>query len=127
MKQTHSIGVSKSIAKYADGVEVQGTGRWLFSAGTPGLDTDGNIPTDFADEAENAWKNVLALLDKAGFSADDLVKVTTTLTSTGDIDTYKEIRERILGEAEAAFMLQVVEQMIRPELRVEIEIVAYKD
>ena len=47
--------------------------------------------------------------------------------STDLIPVYKDIRERILGDPPAVFMLQVVEQMIRPEFRVEIEVIAYKD
>jgi hypothetical protein len=50
---------SQSIARYADG--------------------------DCATEAENA----MAVLDSAGFTADDLVKVTTMLTSADDIPAYK--------------------------------------
>jgi 2-iminobutanoate/2-iminopropanoate deaminase len=53
-------------------------------SGTPGLDEDGNIPADFADEARQAWRNVAAILEKAGASISDIVSIRQYLTREED-------------------------------------------
>ncbi len=54
----------------------------------------------------------------------DLVKVTATLTDPKNIAVYAKIRGEYLGDARPALMLQVVNQLIKPEVLVEIEIIA---
>jgi 2-iminobutanoate/2-iminopropanoate deaminase len=127
MNTRHNVGVSEHIAKYSDGVQVSGPARWLITAGTPRLDVDDRLPEDFAAEAENACSNILTILQDAGFTIDDHVKVTTTLTRAEDIPTYRAIRERVLGEARPALTLLAVDQTIRPDFRVEVEVIAAAD
>jgi 2-iminobutanoate/2-iminopropanoate deaminase len=54
----------------------------------------------------------------------DLVKVITSFTNAQDIPAYVKMRSEILGDVRPAFMLQVVTQLIRPDVLVEIEIIA---
>jgi 2-iminobutanoate/2-iminopropanoate deaminase len=117
----HDIGVSEHLGFYSDAIEVAPNVRWLVTAGTPGFAPDGTLPPDFATQAENAWANIQRVLGQAGFTLADLVKVTTSLTSAGDIAAYKDIRRHALGDLKPAFMLQVIPGMIRPEILIEIE------
>ena len=48
------------------------------------------------------------MLEKAGMTTADLVKVTTSLTDAKDIPAYAKVRGEILGDVRPAFMLQVV-------------------
>ena len=66
----------------------------VIVSGTPGLDENGAIPADFADEARQAWRNVAAILSKAGASISDIVSVRQYLTRPEDIKTYVDVRER---------------------------------
>ena len=95
--------------------------RWLVTAGTPGFAPDGTRPADFATQAANAWDNVKRILEDAGFSLADLVKVNTSVTGAADIAAYKDIRRHALGDLKPAFMLQVVPGLIRPEILIEVE------
>jgi 2-iminobutanoate/2-iminopropanoate deaminase len=54
----------------------------------------------------------------------DLVKVTTSLTNAQDIPGYVRVRSEFLGDMRPAFMLQVVTQLIKPDVLVEIEVIA---
>jgi len=61
----------------------------LFVSGMPALDPDGTfVPGTFAEEADRAWANVIAIAAAAGYSADDLLYVQVVL---GDIGDYGEI------------------------------------
>ena len=44
MYTRHEVGVARQIGSYSDAIEVARGQRWLFSAGTPGLNTDGTLP-----------------------------------------------------------------------------------
>ncbi len=124
MNLQHDIGVASQIGKYGDAMEVPANSRWLLTSGTPGLALDGTLPDDITAQSELAWGHIVALLDRAGMTVGDLVKVTQYLTSEADIAGYAQVRSRFLGDARPASMLMVIPALVRPGFLVEIEIVA---
>ena len=120
----HDIGVAKHIGRYSDAVEAAPGLRWLYSAGTPGMTKAGEVPADIESQSRLAWENVLELLRDAGMTPADLVKVTTSLVDARDVPAYARVRTAMLGDVRPAFMLQIVSQLVRPEIRVEIEVIA---
>lgn len=120
----HNIGVANQIGTYSDAIETAPNLRWLYSSSTPGLETDGNLPSDITGQSEIAWKHILRTLEQAGMTVHDLVKVTQYLTRAEDIPAYVKVRARSVGEARPASMLLVVDQLVRPEFLVEVEIIA---
>ena len=66
------------------------------------------------------------MLDAAGMSVHDLVKVTHYLLRAEDIKPYVAARAKYLGDARPASMLLVVSQLVRPEYLLEGEAVAAK-
>jgi 2-iminobutanoate/2-iminopropanoate deaminase len=127
MKHTiHDIGVARQIGAYSDAIEVGPNLRWLLTSGTPGLATDGDLPKDISGQTELAWKHVISMLEQAGMTVADIVKVTQYLTRAEDIAAYGKVRTRFLGDVRPAAMLLVIPQLVRPEFLVEVEIVAAK-
>jgi 2-iminobutanoate/2-iminopropanoate deaminase len=122
----HDIGVARQIGAYSDAIEVGPNLRWLLTSGTPGLATDGDLPKDISGQTELAWKHVISMLERAGMTVADIVKVTQYLTRAEDIAAYGKVRTRFLGDVRPAAMLLVVPQLVRPEFLVEVEIVAAK-
>jgi enamine deaminase RidA (YjgF/YER057c/UK114 family) len=124
MHQTHDVGVARQIGAYSDAVEVAPNARWLFTSGTPGLAPDGSLPADIEGQAELAWRHIVAMLERAGMTVHDLVKVTHYLRRAADVPAYVKVRSRFLGDARPASMLLVVEALVRPEFLLEVEAVA---
>jgi enamine deaminase RidA (YjgF/YER057c/UK114 family) len=124
--QRIDVGVARRIGAYSDAIVAPPNARWLYSAGTPGMAPDGTTPEGITAQAEQAWKNVLAMLDQAGMTVHDLVKVTHTLVREADIKPYVAVRSKHLGDARPASMLVIVPTLVRPEFLVEIEVVAAK-
>jgi 2-iminobutanoate/2-iminopropanoate deaminase len=120
------IDVSNKIADYSDAVVVEGDPSWFYLSGTPGIGSDGELPESFAEQAENCWTNIKKALEKAGFELSDLVKVTTWVTDPSFIPENKDIRARALGGVRPAFMLGVIDAMVWPEIKIEVEVVAAK-
>jgi len=120
----HDLGISKNLGRYSDAIEVSGHPRWLFTAGTPGITPSGEVPEGIEAQTRLCWANILRALTEARMTTADLVKVTTTLVNADDIAPYARIRAEILGDARPAFMLQVVNQLVRPDLLLEVEVIA---
>ena len=127
MKHTiHDIGVARQIGAYSDAIEVGPNLRWMLTSSTPGLATNGDLPKDISGQTELAWKHVISMLERAGMTVADIVKVTQYLTRAEDIAAYGKVRTRFLGDVRPAAMLLVIPQLVRPEFLVEVEIVAAK-
>lgn len=120
----HDIGVAKRIAAYSDSIEVRPNARWLLSSGNPGLEINGDLPSDITGQAEIAWQHVVHLLEQADMGMADIVKVTQYLTRSEDIAAYEKVRMRFLGDVRPAAMLLVIPQLAKPEFLVEVEIIA---
>src|SRR5260221_1453380 len=92
----HDIGIASQIGRYSDAVEIEPNARWLWTAGTPGLTLHGDLPADITGQAEIAWTHILNLLERAGMTVTDIVKVTQYLVSDLDISAYAAVRSRLL-------------------------------
>ncbi len=121
----HDTGVAKRIGFYSDAIEAAPGLRWLHTSGTPGLSAaTGELPKDLEGQTRLAWENIIAALNKASMTINDLVKVTTWLTRASDKAAYAKVRKEILGDVKPAFMLSVVTELISPDMLVEIEAIA---
>lgn len=122
----HHLGVARQIGAYSDAIEARPNQRWLLTSGRPGLSTTGDLPKDVSSQAERAWEHVVRMLERAGITVTEIVKVTQYLTRAEDIPAYGKVRRRFLGDVRPASMLLVILQLVRSEFLVEIEIVAAK-
>ncbi|HEX4410075.1 MAG TPA: RidA family protein [Xanthobacteraceae bacterium] len=122
----HNFGVASQIGAYSDAIETKPNLRWLMTSGTPGLSRSGDLPKDITGQSEIAWQHVIGVLETAGMTTADIVKVTQYLTRADDIAAYAKVRSRFLGEARPASMLLVIPQLVWPEILVEVEIIAAK-
>jgi 2-iminobutanoate/2-iminopropanoate deaminase len=122
----HDAGVAKQIGAYSDAIEVAPNLRWLFTSGTPGLEQSGKLPPDIAGQAEIAWAHIVAMLESAGMTVHDLVKVSHYLLRAEDMPAYVKVRARFLGDARPASMLLLTPGLVRPEFLLEVEAIAAK-
>jgi 2-iminobutanoate/2-iminopropanoate deaminase len=121
--QIYDGGISHKIGRYSDAIRVPAGYDQIVVSGTPGIDENGNIPADFADEARQAWRNVVAILEEAGASITDIVSIRQYLTREEDIKTYVAVQQEFLTH-EPTGMLLVPTAMVWPEINVEVEAVA---
>ena len=94
--------VSTDAAPAAVGAYSQATenGDLVFTAGQIPLTPEGDL-LDGADidiQTEQALENVEAVLDAAGASLDDALKVTVYMTDIDDFDEMNDIYETFFGE-----------------------------
>ena len=122
----HDIGIANQVGSYSDAVEVVPGVKWLYTSGAIGMTSDGYLPNNIAEQSELAWKNTGRLLEEAGMTIADVVKVSQYLTKQEDIPEYSRIRRQFLGSFKPASTLLITPQMGLPGCLVEVEIIAAK-
>jgi len=112
---------------YSHGIELPPNTKLLYLAGQLGIGADGKMASDIRSQAEQAWRNLGHVLEAAGMSYQNLVKVTHFLTRREDIPAYREVRAKFLGTHAPASTLLVISALARPDALIEVEAVAAKE
>lgn len=101
-------------------------GDWCFVSGTTGYDYAAMVmPEDVGAQAEKALATIGRALAEAGFSFADVVRTTVYLTDPADHPAIAPALRAALGEARPANST-VVTGLVRPEMKVEIEVTALR-
>jgi 2-iminobutanoate/2-iminopropanoate deaminase len=111
---------------YTHVVEVTGPVKTIYIAGQVALDKEGKVvgAGDMKAQTEQVFKNLEAALAAAGAGFADVVKMNTYLTDVSQAPALREVRARYLAAAPPASTLVQVAALARPELMIEIEIIA---
>ena len=81
-----------AIGPYSQGITV---GDFVFSSGQiPVNPATGEIPEGIAAQAEQSCKNVVAILEAAGVSVENVVKTTCFLAEMADFAAFNEVYAR---------------------------------
>ena len=112
-----TMGYSRAVVK----------GPWCFVSGVTGYDySTMTMPENVADQARNCFKTIVWALDQGGFALSDVVRVQYTVTDTALVDALIPVLGEYLGEIRPAATM-VIAGLIKPEMKVEIEVTALKE
>jgi len=101
------------------------TGDLLFVSGIPGFDANGALPESFEAQFGNVVTNIKRVLDEAGASFRDLVKVNVLLTRASDVAPMNALYASAFGPPPyPARTTCVVKALPNPAMLIEIECVA---
>ena len=119
-------GVAPPASRYSHGAEVGSGARWLYISGQVGTAPDGSIRQGLKAQMEQVYANIGVVLESAGMTKANLVKMTVFVTQPGPeaLSVYRTMRDQWLdGHAPTATYL-VVAGLALPDFLVEIEAVA---
>jgi enamine deaminase RidA (YjgF/YER057c/UK114 family) len=108
---------------YSQALQVEGMHRLLFISGQIPESATGEVPKGFPAQAKLVWANVLAQLEAAGMSINNLVKVTTFLSSREFSLPNREARKEALG-AHTPALTVVIAGIFDEKWLLEIEAIA---
>ena len=101
------------------------TGDLLFISGIPGFDEKGALPDGFEAQFGLVVKNLTRVLEQAGASFRDLVKVNVLLVRASDVAAMNALYAGAFGPAPyPARTTCVVQALPDPKMLIEIEAVA---
>jgi len=119
--------VAPPLGAYSHAVVSEGSGRTLRVSGQVGIGPDGTIPDDVDEQSELVWRNLEAILAAAEMGMADVVKITAYLTDPADLAAYGAVRSQHLEDHRPASTLVFVSALVKPELKVEVDLVAVKE
>ena len=101
-------------------------GDWAFVAGTTGYDVDTReMPESAAEQARNALSLIARTLEGAGFAMGDVVRATYYFTDAAYWNEVGPVLGEAFGDIRPAATALVV-GLIKPEMKIEIEVTALK-
>ena len=110
------MGYSRAVVK----------GNWCFVSGVTGYDyATMAMPDDPCEQARNCFRTIFAVLDEAGFAAEDIVRVQYTVTDAALVEAVIPALGEALGDIRPAATM-VIAGLIRPEMKIEIEVTAMR-
>jgi enamine deaminase RidA (YjgF/YER057c/UK114 family) len=123
--QTHNptTGIYAATDDYVHAVEVRDPSRFLFVAGTMGLDAAGVPGASLEAQLDLVWSNIRTILASAGMTVDDIVRLTTYLRDASYAEANGAARVAALGGRTVPTTAIVAETLVDDWL-VEIEVIA---
>lgn len=116
-------GLPEPLSHYTDAVRA---GDLLFVSGVVPVDASGALVggDDVVAQAEQVFRLIGLVLEAAGATAADVVKVTVFLLNKLDRERINPVRRSFFGEARPASTLVEVSGLVVPGARLEVEAVA---
>jgi len=101
-------------------------GDLVITSGQAAIDLEGQLVGvgDFDRQAEQVFANLAAVLEAAGSSLGQIVKVTIFLTDMSHFPRIVALRERYFSPPYPADTIVEVRALALPELEIEIEAIA---
>jgi 2-iminobutanoate/2-iminopropanoate deaminase len=116
-------GLAEPLSHYTDAVRA---GDLLFLSGIVAVDATGAlVGEDVVAQAEQVFALIGRILDAAGGSPADVVKVTVFLTDIDDRPAINPVRQAFFGDARPASTLVEVSRLAVTGARLEIEAIAH--
>jgi reactive intermediate/imine deaminase len=113
-------GLNEPISHYTDAVRFKDT---LYISGLAPLDEDSNLVggDDPAAQTRQIFLNMQKILQAAGATFADVLRVTVYLTEIEDRKKINPVRQEFFGATRPASTLIEVSKLAIPRMRVEIE------
>jgi 2-iminobutanoate/2-iminopropanoate deaminase len=121
----HSAKLARPAGIFSSGVKVP-AGQLVFVSGQVARNAAGETigKGDIRAQTRQALENVKAVLEAAGASMDDIVKVTVFVTDVSHLAAIHEVRAEYFTRDYPASTLVEVKGLVSPDLMIEIEAIA---
>ncbi|MCX8996743.1 RidA family protein [Rhizobiaceae bacterium BDR2-2] len=116
--------VRKPFGQYNHGLYVPPGAALLVTSGQLGIRPDDTIPPGVTEQAELCFEACRAVLDEAGMSFADVIRISAYVTRREDFAPYMAVRDRYTLDPKPVSTLIVVSGFTRPEFLVEVEVTA---
>jgi 2-iminobutanoate/2-iminopropanoate deaminase len=124
MKHITPPGIRPPFARYSYGVEIPPGYRILVCSGQLGVAPDDQAPATIEEQTHLCFKNIGAVLEAAGFTFADVVRINSFVVSREHLKGYMAVRDLYVGDPAPASTLMIVSGFARSEFLVEVEIIA---
>ncbi|WP_240534974.1 RidA family protein [Notoacmeibacter marinus] len=125
MSGRHLISSGSPFEEKAGYSRAVAVGDMVFVAGTTGYDYETmTMPDDVGAQAANALATIDKALTDAGVAIADVVRATYYVTDMNDADAVFAETGRVFSAIRPAATIVEVTKLLKPEMKVEIEVTA---
>jgi 2-iminobutanoate/2-iminopropanoate deaminase len=118
--------IRRPFGNYNHGLLVPPGASLLFTSGQLGIGVDDTVPDDVTAQAELCFKAIDAILEEAGMTFADVIRISGFVTKREDFPAYMAVRDRYTLDPKPVSTLIIVGVFTRPEFLVEVEVTAAK-
>ena len=125
----HEILKLKSVHPTVGYSHAAKAGNTLYIAGQVAQDVEGNVvgKGDLEAQVSQVFTNLKNVMEEAGGSLQNIVKMTTFLTHYNNIETYRSVRNQFFSEPFPPNTLLIIESLALPDYMIEVEAIAVLD
>ncbi|UCD77217.1 MAG: RidA family protein [Desulfobacterales bacterium] len=125
----HEILKLKSVHPTVGYSHAAKAGNTLYIAGQVAQDVDGNLVGrgDFEAQVRQVYENLKNIVQEAGGTLQNIVKMTTLLTHYNYVETYRSVRNQYFPEPCPPNTLLIIESLALPDYMIEVEAIAVLD
>jgi enamine deaminase RidA (YjgF/YER057c/UK114 family) len=116
-------GIYPATSDYVHAMEVREPKRFLYVAGTMGLDENGVAGKSLAEQLDLIWGNIRVILASADMTVDNIVRLTSYLRDPAYAEENAKARVKALN-GRVIPTIGIVAQTLSSDWLVEIEVVA---
>jgi len=113
---------------YSHAVQIDlGTCKMIIISGQVGIDNKGNLigKGDFGKQTEQAFQNIKSIVESAGGTMDNVVKLGFYILDVNNIQTMRTVRDKYINlKNPPTSTLVQVSKLFRDDILVEIEATA---
>lgn len=117
-------GVHAPLGLYSHTALVPERTELIYLSGQLGVRPDGSTPDNIAEQADQVFANIVALLRAHGLGPSSIVKLTTFMVAGQDGNAVRTARLKHLGSHRPTSTAVFVSQLVDPAWFVEVEAVA---
>ena len=100
-------------------------GDFVFVSGTTGYDyATMTLPEDAAAQTRNIFRTIREVLEEAGSSLEQVVRAQYFVTDRSFCEPVLAVCGEVFGEIRPAAAIYIASGMLKPEMKVEIEVTA---
>ncbi len=119
--------VHKPLGMYSHTKRIPAHADWLVIAGQVGVNAKGRLAAGARQQAEQAFRNIVACLRANKMKKEHLVKLTIYLTDPRSIEAMRAARKKLLGDdVLPTATLVIVAGLASPDFHIEVEAWAAK-
>jgi len=123
IERVYTEKAPKPIGPYSQALRA---GPFLFVSGQLGIDPlSGKLVEGFEEQAKLAMANVKAILEQAGYSWADVVKVTVYLSDISNFQKFNELYSALFQTGFPARSVVAVKELPKGA-KIEMDVVAYR-
>ncbi len=116
--------VAPPMGAYSHSVEIPANSGLIFLSGQVPVGLDGRTPATLAEQADQVYANIVAVLAAKGVTPEAVIKLVTYLVEDDAAGAVPRARARHFGDHRPASTLLYVKGLANPAWKVEVEAIA---